>query len=222
MAQVIGSDTKQWTAEDLFQRFGPIPLWRIVADPAPGTATVEDVVYFNDHKDQLCELIDGTLVRKAVGFYESYIALQIAMLLSQFVTERNLGIVAGEAGMLQIFPDEVRIPDVSFISQERLSKSGFPDEAAPHVAPDLAVEVISRGNTRQEMDQKLKEYFEAGAKAVWYVSPKSRQVIAYTSPDSFTELNESDTLDGGKVLPGFTLELKSLFSTPEAPSDQPK
>jgi Uma2 family endonuclease len=222
MAQVIGSESDQWTAEDLVRRFGPIPLNRIVLDPPPGKARVEDVVDFDDHKDQLCELIDGTLVRKAVGFYESYIAVQIAMLLSQFVAERNLGVVAGEAGMLQIFPDEVRIPDVSFISHERLKNSGFPDEAAPHMAPDLAVEVISRGNTRQEMDQKLSEYFEAGTKAVWYVYPKKRQVVAYASLKSFTELSESDTLDGGEVLPGFTLELKSLFAAPTGPSDQPK
>lgn len=222
MAQVIGSETYQWTAEDLFRRFGPISLGRIVFDPVPGTATIEDVVKFDDHKDQLCELIDGTLVRKAVGFYESFIALRIAMLLGQFVAERNLGVVAGEAGMLQLFPDEVRIPDVSFITHARLASSGFPDEAAPHMAPDLAVEVISRGNTRQEMDQKLREYFEAGSKAVWYVYPKARQVVAYTSPDSFSELNESDTLNGGEVLPGFTLELKSLFAKPAGSSDQPK
>lgn len=222
MAQVIGSDAKQWTAEDLFQRFGPIPLWRIVADPAPGTATVEDVVEFDDHKDQLCELIDGTLVRKAVGFYESYIAMRIAMLLSQFADKRNFGVVAGEAGMLQLFPDEVRIPDVSFISHARLASSGFPDEAAPHVAPDLAVEVISRGNTSLEMERKLKEYFEAGTRAVWYVYPKTRKVVSYSSPTTFTELGESDTLDAGDVLPGFTLELKSLFTKPGEAPDQPK
>lgn len=222
MAQVISSESDQWTAEDLFRRFGPIPLSRIVLDPPPGKATVEDVIKFDDHKDQLCELYDGTLVRKPMGFYESYLAVQITIMLGQFVKERNLGIVAGSDGMMQVFPDEVRIPDISFISHQRLANTGFPREAAPRIAPDLAVEVISRGNTRQEMERKLREYFEAGTKAVWYVYPTTRQVVTYNSPESFVELNESDTLDAGDVLPGFTLDLKSLFATPNPVSDQPK
>jgi Uma2 family endonuclease len=215
MAQVIGFDSAQWTADDLIRRFGPIPLSRIVLDPAPGTATVEDVVDFDAHKDQLCELIDGTLVRKVVGFYESFLASRLMVLISQFVAERRLGIVAGEAGMMQLFPDEVRIPDVSFISHARLVNSGFPEEAAPHMAPELAVEVISRGNTLQEMDRKLKEYFEAGTRAVWYVYPETRKVIAYRGIETFAELTESDTLDGGDVLPGLTIDLKALFAKPE-------
>lgn len=216
------SGAARWTAEDLYHRFGPIPLWRIVADPAPGTATVEDVVKFDDHKDELCELINGMLVRKIVGAYESLLAVKLITFLNSYVLANGLGIVLGPDGMMELLPDLVRIPDVSFISHERLKNSGFPDEAAPHVAPELAIEVISRGNTRQEMDQKLREYFEAGTNAVWYVYPKTRKVVAYSSPEAFTELSESDTLDAGEVLPGFTLDLKSLFTTPGDPTDQPK
>jgi Uma2 family endonuclease len=222
MAQVIRPKTASWTAEDLTSRFGAIPLNRIIWDPAPGTATVEDVVFFDDHRDQLCELIDGTLVRKAGGLYESYLAVQIITLLHTYVSAKDFGIVAGESGMMQLFPDEVRIPDVSFISHARLANSGFPEAAAPHMAPELAVEVISRSNTREEMNRKVKEYFEAGTKAVWYVYPKTRKVVVYSSPKSFTELSEDDTLDAGAVLPGFTLELKDLFAKPAGLSDQPK
>ncbi len=211
------TNADHWTAEDLFQRLGPIPLWRIVADPVPGTATLEDVVNFDDHKNELCELINGTLVRKTVGAYESLIAVNLIALLHSYVLAKGLGIVLGPDGMMQLFPDEVRIPDVSFISHARLASSGFPEAAAPHMAPELAVEVISRSNTREEMNRKLNEYFEAGTRAVWYVYPKTRKVVAYTSPESFTELNESDTLDGGEVLPGFTLNLKTLFETPVQP-----
>lgn len=221
-AQIVDVTAEQWTAEDLFRRLGPIPLWRIVADPAPGTATLQDAIDFDAHKDQLCELIDGTLVRKTVGFYESFLALRLAMLITQFVSERNLGVVAGEAGMMHLPTDEMRIPDVSFVSHERLKNSGFPEAAAPRMAPELAVEVISRSNTREEMERKLGEYFEAGTKAVWYVYPKTRKIVAYTSPESFNELDENDTLDGGEVLPGFRLNLKDLFATPDTTSTQPK
>ncbi|NOY29197.1 MAG: Uma2 family endonuclease, partial [Planctomycetes bacterium] len=146
MAQV-DSDASAWTAMDLVDRFGPIPIHRVVHDPAPGTATVADVVWLDDHEDRICELIDGTLVEKTMGFLESHLALRIAMLLGDFVNEAKLGIIAGADGMLQLFPGQVRIPDVSFVSWKRLEGSGFPENPVPLMAPDLAVEVISKSNT---------------------------------------------------------------------------
>ncbi len=214
MAQLVSSPADLWTAQDLVLRFGPIPLNRIVSDPAPGTATMEDVIRLDDCEDRLCELIDGTLVEKTVGFYESFLAYRIGILLGQFVTVHNLGIIAGEAGMLQLLPDQVRIPDVSFVSHERLKGSGFPDEAAPLLAPDLVVEIISRGNTREEMERKLQEYFAAGVRLVWYIYPDTRRVRNYSSAESVIELGENDTLEGGTVLPGFSIELKSFFAKP--------
>lgn len=214
MAQLISSPADLWTAQDLVLRFGPIPLNRIVSEPAPGTATVEDAVRLDDRENRLCELIDGTLVEKTVGFYESFLAYRIGILLGQFVTAQNLGIIAGEAGMLQLLPDQIRIPDVSFVSHERLKGSGFPDEAAPLFAPDLVVEIISRGNTREEMQRKLQEYFAAGVRAVWYIYPETRRVLNYSSAESVIELTENDMLDGGTVLPGFSMELKSFFAKP--------
>jgi len=205
-----------WTAVDLVHRFGAIPLHRVVDDPAPGTATVADVVRLNDHYDRLCELIDGTLVEKTVGIYESYLAFQIGTLLNIFVTQAKFGIVIGADGMMQIFPDQVRIPDVSFISQERLQKSTFPNEPAPLLTPDLAVEVISKSNTAKEMERKLGEYFEAGVQLVWYVYPKQRQVIVYRSPTEATTFGENDTLTGGELLPGFSIDLKKFFTPPTA------
>ena len=62
-----------WTAVDLVERFGAIPLSRVVQNPAPGTATEQDVIDLDEHEDRLCELIDGTLVEKTVGAYESYL-----------------------------------------------------------------------------------------------------------------------------------------------------
>ena len=217
MAQV-SNDTAvpTWTAVDLVHRFGAIPLGRVVHDPAPGTATVADVVRLDDHEDRLCELIDGTLVEKTMGYYESHLAFQLGILLGTFMNEAKLGIVAGADGMMQIFPDQVRIPDVSFISWEHLKDSGFPENPVPHMAPTLAVEVISKSNTAEEMDRKLGEYFEAGTQLVWYVYPKQRQVKVYSSPTEVTTLKETDTLTGGDLLPGLTIDLKAFFTLPTA------
>ncbi|MCG8451424.1 MAG: Uma2 family endonuclease [Pirellulales bacterium] len=215
MSQVNNyTSTSSWTAIDLVDRFGAIPLHRVVQDPAPGTATVADVVRMDDHEDRLCELIDGTLVEKTMGVYESYLAAQLIIMLGQFVKTNNLGIVVGADGMVQLEPEQVRIPDGAYISQERLDKSRFMEDSAPLLVPDLAVEVISKGNTRKEMQRKLSEYFEAGVRLVWYVYPRQKEVKVYTSPTDVTTFSETDTLSGGEVLPGLSIDLKAFFTLP--------
>jgi Uma2 family endonuclease len=210
-----------YTAADLVARFGAIPLRRIRPDPAPGTATEADVVALHDHEDRLYELVDGILVEKTVGAYESYLALLLGRILGNFVAEHNLGIVLGADGMMRLAPGLVRIPDVSFISWERLPERRVPRQAMAELAPDLAVEVISRGNTRKEMQRKLADYFDSGVGLVWYVYPATRQVRVYVDPQTSHLLTERDTLDGGDVVPGFTLPLAQLFAEPGGqPSEQ--
>jgi Uma2 family endonuclease len=207
-----------WTALDLVERFGAISLSRVVQYPLPGTATERDVIEFDERHDRLCELVDGTLVEKTVGAYESYLAVYLAELLNAFVRKNSLGFTLGEAGMMRLAPGLVRIPDISFVSWDRVPGRRVPREPIPDLAPDLAVEVISRFNTRQEMDRKLLDYFTAGVRLVWYVyhTPR-REVCVYTSPTQSTIVREDETLDGGDVLPGFQLPLAQLFAEPEAP-----
>ncbi|MGL4513929.1 MAG: Uma2 family endonuclease [Lacipirellulaceae bacterium] len=217
MATASVPATTEWTAQSLFERFGPIPLARVVTRPRPGTATIDDVIRLEAQENRLCELVDGVLLEKVMGFIESLLALRLGALLTAFVTERKLGITAGEAGMLRILPDQVRIPDVSFISWDRLEGSGFPEQAAPDLAPDLAVEVLSAGNTEREMRRKLDEYFEAGVRLVWYIDPATKTVTTYTTPEQSVVLTVDDKLTGGEVLPGFEASLRELFATPTRP-----
>jgi len=202
------------TVADISEQFGAIPLARIRTSPKPGSATVQDVIDIETHEDLLYELYDGVLVEKVMGFYESYLATRLAMFLNEFVENHGLGIVAGESGMLKLFPGEVRIPDVCFVSWDEFPGWKIPREPVPALAPTLAIEVISRGHTPKEMERKLGEYFSAGSRLVWYVYPKSRTVHVFTSPTARTELGESQTLDGGDVLPGFELPLSRLFEDP--------
>ena len=209
--QLIGSP---WTAADLVERFGPIPLWRIRLDPPPGSATEEDLVEVNERHECLCELVDGVLVEKTVGTYESYLAMLMGRLLGNFVERQNLGVVLGADGMLRLSPGLVRIPDVSFVSWDRLPGRRISREPIWGLAPDLAAEVLSRSNTPQEMQRKLDEYFDVGVRLVWYVYPESRTIEAYTAPDRPMVLGEKDVLKGGDVLPGFELSLGELFAEP--------
>ena len=201
-----------WTAADLQAQLGGIPPERIHLRPAPGTATKKDVAELDDHYDRLCELIDGTLVEKTMGYVESRLAMFLGHLLHTFLDTHDLGFLLGEAGTLEILPDQVRIPDVCFISWEKFPDRKLPTEPIPALAPDLAVEVLSASNTDAEMQRKLCEYFAAGVRLVWYIVPASRSARAYTAVDAFVDLGENDSLSGGDVLPGFTLSLGELFA----------
>jgi Uma2 family endonuclease len=200
------------TLADLAERFGPMPVWRIRMTPPPGTATAKDVLRIHAREKRLCELIDGVLVEKAMGYEESMLAISIAVLLGNFVRPRKLGVIAGEGGTLRLFPDMVRIPDVSFIARSRLPGGKLPREAMPRLAPNLAVEVLSKSNTEREMSRKLEDYFEAGVELVWYVDPRTRTVKVFTSPSKSTVLKGAHSLSGGTVLPGFKVKVAEIFS----------
>jgi Uma2 family endonuclease len=199
------------TADEWWDSLGRVPMNRIVFDPLPGTATEQDVTRLDDHEDRLCELVDGTLVEKAMGFEESLIAIRIGYLLSVFIIPRKLGLISGEGGMMRILKGRVRIPDVAFISFDRLPNRRPPQGPIPNLAPDLAVEVLSDSNTRQEMSIKLSEYFKAGTRLVWYVDPKAKSVNVYTSPDQVQSLTMDAILTGGDVLPGFETPVSAIF-----------
>jgi Uma2 family endonuclease len=207
-----------WTMADLLKHFGGISPRRIRLHPAPGTATEQDVIDIQDHEDRLYELVDGVLVEKIMGFSESYLAVQIIHFLCSYLEQHDLGIVVGADGTVRLMPRLVRIPDVCFVSWKHLPLRRVPADPIPDLAPDLAVEVLSKGNTKREMARKLKDYFLAGVQLVWFVDPAKRTVAVYTAPDEWTVLAEEQTLDGGSVLPGFRLPLRELFAKLSPPN----
>ena len=200
------------TLADLVKWLGGVPLDRIRFHPAPGTATVQDVIDIQQREGRLCELVEGALLEKAVGYTESQLAFFLGSLLNAFVIPRTLGIVTGPDGTVELAADLVRIPDVAFTNWDRLPGRRRPDAPVPRLAPNLAVEVLSRSNTPGEMAAKRQDYFTAGVEVVWEIDPRARTVVVYTSATASTTLTAADTLDGGPVLPGFTLPLQQLFA----------
>jgi Uma2 family endonuclease len=152
------------TLADLLQRLGHIPLERIRFRPPLGTATERDVLEIAAREHRLCELVDGVLVEKPVGYGESILATFIARMLGNFVAPRNLGHVTGEQGMVRLFPGLIRIPDVAFASWNRFPQRRWTREPIPDLVPDLAVEVLSDSNTPAEMSVKVSEYLSAGVR----------------------------------------------------------
>ncbi|HZT83212.1 MAG TPA: Uma2 family endonuclease [Gemmataceae bacterium] len=200
------------TMADLLEDLGNVSPRRVRLDPPPGKATERDVVRIHDRTGRLYELVDGTLVEKVMGFSESALTCEFIRLLGNFVVERGLGFLTGPDGAVRLMPRLVRIPDIAFISWDQLPAREIPAEPIPDLAPALAVEVLSEGNTPAEMERKLKEYFLSGVRVVWFVDPDRRTVTVYTAPDRSVTLNEGDTLDGGDVLPGLSLPVRQVFA----------
>ncbi len=201
------------TVAELLERLGGIPAYRVRWKPYPGTATEQDVIAAEAALEKrLCELIDGTLVEKAVGQYESRVAHLIGHFMEDYLEQHDLGICYGADAMLRIVPGRVRLPDVSFVSWGKLPNRELPAEPIANLVPDLAVEVLSESNTRREMENKRREYFQGGARLVWEIYPKTQAARVYTSPDSFQEIGPDGVLDGSDLLPGFALPLQRLFA----------
>ena len=199
------------TLADLLDRLGGVPLDRIRFHPWPGSATLQDVIDVEQREDILCELVEGVLLEKCMGINESSIGMYLGGLLAEFVRLRNLGIVTGEAGAVELMPDLVRIPDICFIDWDRLPGRRRSTSRVPRLAPNLAIEILSRSNTPGEMARKRRDYFGAGVELVWEIDPEDRSVVDYTSAGA-TALGPADSLDGGTVLPGFTLAVAELFA----------
>jgi Uma2 family endonuclease len=202
---------------DIAERLGGIPPERIIWLPRP--ATEEDVVLFTE-RNRPAELIEGFLVEKAMGFRESLLAASVIMFLKNFISPRKLGLVGAPDAIMRLRPGLVRLPDVSFVTWERLLATEAHTKKVAPLGPDLAVEILSEGNTRKEMDEKRRQLFAAGMKLMWVIDPKTRTAEVYddaAQPDHMVPIGEGDALDGGTVLPGFRLSLAELFADLDPP-----
>ncbi len=197
--------------EDRLADLGGIAPSRLRAIPAPGSATLADLIEAQRTDDRLCELVDGTLVEKPMGWQESLLAMVLVRWLGDFLESAPLGVVTGPDGTTRLFDKTARAADVAFFSWERMPDGKLPTQPVPELVPDFVVEVLSAGNTRGEMARKRREYFQAGVRLVWMVDPQSRTVAVYTDPESFSVATEEEFIDGGDVLPGWKVDLGRLF-----------
>ena len=159
------------------------------------------------------ELVRGELIQMAAASFDHGIhASRIVETLLPIVRGNRLGeIPLTEPGfLLGTNPDHVRVPDVGFVSQERVDAAERPFVFFPG-APDLVVEVISPNDRLSDVHDKVAEWLAAGTLMVIVVNPRNRTVQVYTS-DGVIELTEADTLGGGDVVPGWTMPVADIFS----------
>lgn len=141
------------------------------------------------------------------GFVENNVGFE----LKKFVDANNLGWVqSGEVGIYtRRNPDTVRGADVIFISKKRLGK--LPQRGFLEIAPELVVEIVSPGDSKTEIKQKIFEYFDAGVDWVWMVDPPQRTCTVYRSPGDSDKLTENEHLIGEGILEGLRIKISKFF-----------
>jgi Uma2 family endonuclease len=159
------------------------------------------------------ELVAGELrVMSPSGWRHGKIVSRLNSRLASYVEQRDLGMVFGaETGFrLGSNPDTVRAPDVSFIAQKNLPEREPRDGFWPG-APDLAVEVLSPGDRKSEVDEKIDAWLAAGCTAVWVVDPKLETVTIYFSRTKVRVFTAGEVLQGEPIVPGFACDVVELF-----------
>jgi Uma2 family endonuclease len=173
--------------------------------------TPEDLLAMPDGKNY--ELADGELVERNMGWESSWIGGRLHHFLSAYCEANRLGWVAPGDASYQCFPfpsDQVRRPDVSFISIHRLTPDHKPSGHC-RIAPDLVVEVVSPNDLYLDVEAKVAEYLEAGVCLVWVVNPPTRSVRVHRKDGTLADLEASDELSGEDVVPGFRCQVAEIF-----------
>lgn len=178
-----------------------------------GMATADQLLAMPDDGFRY-ELVKGELRRMApAGFEHGAIGMRLVTRLGTHVEAADLGVVLGPDTGYRIGsePDTVRAPDVSFVRRARVAEEGLP-KGYWTGAPDIAVEVISPGDTYSEVESKVEEWLDAGTRLVVVLNPRSSTATVYRSRSEVVRLPQSDDLDLRDVVPGFTCPVADLMS----------
>jgi Uma2 family endonuclease len=160
-----------------------------------------------------CELLRGELIMMTpAGAEHGRIAASVAAVLTVHVKQNHLGVVMGaETGFLiRRDPDTVRAPDVAFVRAQRYPSGRV--EGFFEGPPDLAVEILSPSDRASHVLAKVQDWLAAGCGWVWVVDPETATIALYRSRSEFQLLTAAESLDGGDLLPGFSVPVASLFS----------
>lgn len=175
------------------------------------TLTIEEFEQFVDRPENIdrdFELIHGEIVEVSPSKdRQTVIAARFIYFIGAHVIPNDLGHVIGADGGFKLTDGDFFEPDAAFISKARYPQM---QDAYFNIAPDIAVEVISPGNTRDEIAAKVETYLRTGTKLIWLIYPQTKTVIVH-SPGGSTTLGINDTLDDGDVLPGFRLAVREIF-----------
>ena len=173
-------------------------------------ATAEELVAMPDNERR--ELYEGEV--RAVppaNMRHGHVAVQISTHLTQYAKPRDLGYVVTESGyVLQRNPDTVVGPDISFLKKSRAPAGGLPEKFFEG-HPDLAVEIISPRNSRQELEEKMRIYMRHGTALGWLVDANARTVEVYRPGQAVLRLGETEEIAGETAVPGIRCRVSEFF-----------
>ncbi len=178
-----------------------------------GGLTADDLLGMSSPRGERYELIDGTLfIKEPPGVRHGWIEANLGARLFTYVRERDLGrVMVGDPGFVTRSDERtVRAPDLVFVSYRRLPR-GPVTEGFGRIAPDLAVEILSPGDRRGEVEAKVQEWLRFGVTAVWLIDPRKRRVRVVTG-NGESVVGEGNVLHGGDAVPGFALPVVDLFA----------
>jgi Uma2 family endonuclease len=166
------------------------------------------------HDGTRYELVKGILRKMPpAGFEHGICAAEIGSRLNVHVRTHQLGYVCGAETGFKIAqnPDTVRAPDAAFVRQASIERQGIV-KGYWEGAPDLAIEVISPGDTYAEVAEKVEEWLAAGCTMVWVINPRRETVEVYRADEDFTVLRGTDMLEGRDVVEGFQCQVQDIFA----------
>jgi Uma2 family endonuclease len=170
----------------------------------------EEFIALPENADRLFELIHGEIVEDMPTELHGYIALKLGARILAYVEDHQLGRVTVEARHRVSEDDHnVRIPDIAFTSKDRALP--MVTEGSVPQLPDLVVEIKSPSDAYIGMREKADYYLAHGTRMVWLIFPEKNMIEVYEPDQDVVILLEDETLDGGDVLPGFTLPVRSVF-----------
>jgi Uma2 family endonuclease len=160
------------------------------------------------------EVVNGELVMSPKNnFYHGDICSQLLTAMSTFVSAKRLGAVLDSSTGFWMRNRNCRAPDISFVSRARLIELGFKRSTRAFFpgAPDLAVEILSPNNTRAEIDERLKDFFESGTRIAWIIDPESERVEVCRSLTRRNLIGSGGFIEGEDLLPAFRYPIANLF-----------
>jgi Uma2 family endonuclease len=124
----------------------------------------------------------------------------------------NLGETFDSSTMFVLPNGARRSPDAAWIKRNRWNTLTLEQQDKfPPLCPDFVIELCSPSDNIEDLQQKMQEYLENGTLLGWLIDPKTRRVEVYRSRKSKEILESPTTLSGEDVLPGFILDLQSIY-----------
>lgn len=157
------------------------------------------------------ELVRGVLTEPLPPHFDPHgkAASSFGFVLSKYADDNDYGTVTGRAGFhLETNPDTVRAPDIGWVAPGRITERvpGYQP-----LSPDLAVEIRESYETQEDMNERAAMWLGFGTRQVWVGDPETIIVTRYRPGQDPEVLTEGDILDGGDLLPGFSVPVWRLF-----------